>query len=440
VWSAKDLQDCGRLQVKSLFSVSHWRRLRRSEDGSALVLVAFALMCFMLMAGMGLDVGYLQYQKQQMRKAADAGAIAAAAVFSYTNDFSKATVSAKNEVAANGYTDGINSISVSVNRPPQTAGDPFVGNSNYIEVIVAQPRPTFFMGLTGTRSVPVRGRSVSTMLANPSGCIYAMDPSSASAFLVDGNVSLGSNCGIYVNSSDTNQALRENGASSSITVTGTGVGIGVVGGYRGSTFSPTPVTGIPPFTDPLASIPAPAFNPASCVTFTLPPSGPIQPNCYKGGIRINGSGTYTFASGTYILYGGGLTIGGSASIVGSNVLFYNTGTQNGSTKFAPITLTGGTNSSLTAPTTGAQAGILFFQDRAYKSTTNPDTSVINAANGSYVGALYFPGTPIKFAGNPTVSTYTAIVAWQITINGNTQIGVTGAIAGGSPLNGAVIVE
>ena len=47
------------------------------------MLTSLALVVLALMAGLGVDVGYLRYQKQQMQKAADAGAIAGAAALIY---------------------------------------------------------------------------------------------------------------------------------------------------------------------------------------------------------------------------------------------------------------------------------------------------------------------------------------------------------------------
>src|ERR1700687_1999311 len=60
------------------FATPQLRQLRIADEGQALVLTALALVVLMLMAGLGVDVAFLRYQKQQMQKAADAGAIAGA--------------------------------------------------------------------------------------------------------------------------------------------------------------------------------------------------------------------------------------------------------------------------------------------------------------------------------------------------------------------------
>src|ERR1019366_5870972 len=128
------------------FLARQLKQLKRADEGQALVVIALALVVLMLMAGLGVDVGFLRYQKQQMQKAADAGAIAGAANLVYAGFGSPTiTTAAKNDTAANGFTDTVNGITVTVNNPPSSA--PFSGGpykNDYVEVIVAQSQPTFF--------------------------------------------------------------------------------------------------------------------------------------------------------------------------------------------------------------------------------------------------------------------------------------------------------
>src|ERR1019366_4608894 len=150
----------------------------RADEGQALVLTALALVVLLMMAGLGVDVGYLRYQKQQMQKAADAGALAGATALSYNGNWNAAAVA---DVNANGFTatktDGSTTgVTITVNSPPKTAGDPFQNQSGYVEVIVSQPQPTFFMRVSNVYAVPVSARSVASAVAPGSPCIYAMDP------------------------------------------------------------------------------------------------------------------------------------------------------------------------------------------------------------------------------------------------------------------------
>jgi len=418
-------------------------RFGRGEEGQALVLTALGLLVLLLMAGLGVDVGYLRYQKQQMQKAADAGALAGASAMIYAGSNSPSiTTAAQADAAANGYLNGSDGISVQVNVPPQTPGDPFQGKDNYVEVIVAQARPTFFMRVGGFDNVNVRSRAIASSVGSSDGCIYALDPTDKRTFLVNGNVTINSNCGILVNSSNSD-ALDKNGASGTVDASS----IGVVGNYQGYGFNPTPVTGIAPFTDPLATVQAPSDYPTTCdpahtnviINTNSKTQPPLQAGTYCGGITIAGNANVTFDAGTYVLLGGGLTVTGGATVTGGGVTFYNT--QSLPTyPYAPIKVAGSSSTTLTAPSAGPLAGILFFQDR---SITDQKLNTIDGSNGAiYTGVLYFPTTPLRYTGTPVNNAYEIIIAWTLEFNGNTTITnhYTTLPNGASPIQSAVLVE
>ena len=249
------------------------RHFGKSEEGQAMVLAALALVVLMMMAGLGVDVGYLRYQKQQMQKAADAGALAAASALVYNGNYVKA---ATNDTMANGFTaDQVvvggtclpsgSTICVAVNNPPVTPGDPFLGVAGYVEVIVAQARPTFFMRVVGYTSTNVSSRAVATSVSNGSGCIFALDPNDdANTLVIDSGVHVGSpSCAMYVESSSAN-ALVENGTGASVASYIGVVGTGATGSFTCEWNAPgaaCPQTMMAQFQDPLASVAAP--TPAS---------------------------------------------------------------------------------------------------------------------------------------------------------------------------------
>jgi hypothetical protein len=396
-----------------------------------LVLTALGLMVLMLMAGLGVDVAYLRYQKQQMQKAADAGAIAAASALVYGGDWNTAGL---NDAKANGFTDGDNGISVKVYSPPQTQGDPFTGKADYVEVIVSQAQPTFFMRVGGFDSVDVRSRAIASAAANPFGCIFVMDPSDGKTLLIDGNVNVNAACGIQV-LSDNSDALHKNGNSGNISASG----IGVVGGFSGSGFSPAPVTGIAPFNDPLSTVNPPAVN--GCDVTNLPTingNASLTPKTYCGGITIHGTGTVTFAPGTYVLLGGGLTVTGSPTLLGDGVTFYDT--ADAGHPYGPINLTGSSSSVLTAPSSGPLQGILLFQDRSINPKNNPPVNSVDGSGGAtFTGALYFPTTTLQYKGTPDLTAQSIIVAWKLDIRGDVSINDTFP-DGAQPVRSAVLVE
>jgi hypothetical protein len=418
------------------------RRLDRAEEGQALVLGALALVVLVLMAGLGVDVGYLRYEKLQMQKAADAGALAGASELIYGTS-GLAMVAAKNDTKANGFTDGNNGVTVTVNIPP--ASGPWAGNSSYVEVIVAQAEPTFFMRVGGFNTVNVSSRAVASSIASSDACIYALDPTDSGSLVVQGRVDVNSNCGIRVNSSSAS-AFEKRG-SGDITVSPQVAGIGIVGDISqggSGTIDPTPVTGIPGFGDPLANVPAP--TPGQCYgdgqqLVINKPNQTVQQGTYCGGIAINGViGPVTFTpNSTFILMGGGLTVtGGQPILIGNGVTFYNT--ANAGNAYAPIVLTGAAGTNLSAPTSGSLEGILFFQDRGIVSNA---ISTFDASHEElYAGALYFPTTPVKYTGSKSFPPYTIIDAWKIMMVGTNAINnvYTSLSSGASPIRSAELVE
>jgi Flp pilus assembly protein TadG len=418
------------------------KRFGRADEGQALVLTALALVVLLLMAGLGVDVGYLRYQKQQLQKAADAGALAGASAYAYNGDWNAAAVA---DVNANGFTGTkTNGLTITVNSPPKTAGDPFVGQVGYVEVIVKQNQPTFFMRVNNVYAVPVSARAVASAVAPGSGCIIAMDPNRDSGtFLVVGNVTISSTCSIYVNSSSPT-ALVKTGSSG--TVAANYIGLvgdqqsGLTGVFSQESFGQDPVTDIAPLTDPLANVPAPHYDSNCTYRNFSTAGGRVSPGTYCDGITITGSGAVTFASGNYILRGGGLNVSGASSLSGSDVMFYLTG--DGTYPYSGITMSGSETVSLSAPTTGPQAGMLFFQDRSMP-ITSPGSTFGGSRGTGYTGAIYFPTTAITYKGNASsTSTPTIIVGYKLTfMGGDTNIkNYTYLPSGGGPITSAILVE
>ena len=392
----------------------------RNEDGQVIVLAALGMTVLALMAGLAIDIGYLRYEKQQMQKATDAGALAAATVLlNYGTNTTQAmlTDSATADVTANGFSQA----TVTAVSPP-TSG-PFAGNSNYVQVQVQQSFPVFFMHVGGWSSVPVSDTAIGSAVGNASGSVYAVDPTPGDpGFSSVGSLSV-TDGGIYVNSN----------ASASGTVSATE--IGVVGTPSGS-FNP-PAINIPAFTDPLASLPMPAVPPCTYPnTYPVTTSMTLQPVVYCGGININCNGcTVTFSRGLYYLVGGGIAVAGTPKLDGTGVTLYNT---HGSHPYGPIQLSG-SSGVLSAPTTGTYAGVLVLQDRSVP-IGSPASTIDNSLGEKYIGALYFPTTALTYKGSSATELATLIVAWQVTITGTTNFVEYAGASRPSPIHSAALVQ
>lgn len=413
------------------------------------MLAAFGMIVLLMMAGLGVDVGYLKYQKQQMQKAADAGALGAASAMIYygTGNQTQIQQAGWDDAAANGFDHTQPGVTVQVNNPPQTVGDPFYNNLNYVEVIVSQARPTFFMQLAGYNSINVSSRAVATAVGSGSACVYSLAPSGTNTLDVTGATYISSNCGVLVNSASLTAlsiANRDNIAAYSI---------GVVGqcqspecqGVLGSGDENILTEGIAPFTDPLANLPSP-FVPPCQAGLNINHPETVSPGSYCGGITVNTNGNVTFSPGTYYLVGGGLNIpaGVSPNLSGDGVTFYNTG--NATNQYQPISIQGTPTGSLTAPTTGDMAGILFYQNR--NIGVNNQMNYVNGqgrgSNGMiYTGALYFPTTPLTYTGGDQgVNPYELLIAWTLNLSGNIVLenNYSSLPNEASPIANAILVE
>ncbi|HEY4381533.1 MAG TPA: Tad domain-containing protein, partial [Acidobacteriaceae bacterium] len=230
-----------------------------SDRGQVTILAALCMTVVLGFVGFAVDVGTLTHARREMQTAADAGAMAGAAEFAY-GGVGAATTSAKAATALNGFTDGTSGVTVAVNSPP-TYGS-FAGQTNYVEVIVQQNQPTFFMKLFNPNQVNVGARAVAYNGATNTNCIYVLDPTADSAMDLQGSFDVSAPaCGVIVNSNSPS-ALNFTGAGGTLTAGS----IGVVGGDSGHTgdSNPAPVTGMAAVSNPLASVIPPDPTKLTC--------------------------------------------------------------------------------------------------------------------------------------------------------------------------------
>ena len=223
-------------------------------------------------------------------------------------------------------------------------------------------------------------------------------------------------CTVMVDSSASTAAVAQ--GSSKLLAAATNV----VGGYSGDAFTPTPQTGIQPFTDPLAGVAAPPVG--SCdhtSVVTISANRTLLPGTYCGGINIK-KGTTTLRPGLYVINEGGLNVASGASIKGEEVTIYNTYTD--PKFFQPFNMASNYPNvvQLTAPTSGAYKGVLLFQDRrvtrGYKNYLTKNEGTV------YEGYLYFPSSPLRFTGGETWEVNPAkmvLIADMIELRGNIEI-------------------
>jgi hypothetical protein len=213
--------------------------------------------------------------------------------------------------------------------------------------------------------------------------------------------------------------------------------IDVVGGFSKSgsaVLAPTPVTGAPFISDPMAYLVPPPVGACDHTNYSVSNgSVTLNPGTYCNGITVSGQTTVTFNPGTYNLLGGGLKVSGSSTLTGTGVTFFLT--QNSTYAYAPLAVSGFTRLNLKAPTSGAMEGVLFYQDPRIGSG-KPASSLTGNSASTLEGVLYFPTTALTWEGSAAgyEASYTVFVADTIVMTGSATVNMNfSGLTHGSPL-------
>lgn len=404
------------------------------------MLIPFSLlfMAVLLIGGLAMDTGYMEYQRRLLQNATDAASLGALCEKQRgQTDWAQAGTS---DAALNGFTNGANSVVVTIQNPPVAGA--YNGITTAIQAGISKTAPTFFMPLVNIRTVNLSTAAVSQPGQQLTFCMYALNPSNSRTWQMGGGGSATIGCGLMVNSSSSSALNLDGGAAL------TANSISVVGNYSNggnANLSPTPKTGVTPVTDPLAGVTQPSFSSCTYTNWKMDASTgskTLSPGTYCGGISISSAGlTATFNPGLYIITGG-INWNSQTTVTGSGVtLFF---TKGGGSSYGQVTISGQVNVSLTAPTSSANGGIpgiLMFGDRGWVST-GQNVSINGGSSTKLEGILYFPYTGLILTGNTTCNgKYLGIVADNVTINGSASLNAPGpnytALAGGSPFKAGV---
>jgi hypothetical protein len=404
---------------------------RRRAGGFILVTMVAAIVVVLSIIGLAIDTGHLQLVKVRMQTAADAAALGAVQELR-ANGAANIVPAARADAAANGFADGQSAVTVTVRTPPPSGY--YTADTTAVEVTIKQTVHTFFMALLGFNTMDVNARSVARRGPGAT-CVYVLDAAMSGAFSASGGAVVQVSCGVMVNSSSGTALTLSGGAQLRAS------SVSIVGSYSasgGGGVTPAPDIHASLEGDPLAYVAAPAAGACTATNFSVSSGdvSTITEGVYCNGISVSGGARLTLSAGTYILKGGGLTVTGNSTLIGNGVTFYNT--SGGGYSYGAIALAGGATIHLSAPTGGALAGMLIFQDRSIVAGA---ASVISGgANSFFNGALYFPTTALSYSGG-TGTDYTIIVARQLTCTGGTTLhNDYSSLPGGPPVKGSAALS
>jgi len=418
-----------------------WEFLRqglRDESGQSLVLGTVCIFTLLAFAGLAIDVGQLRYQKRQMQAAADAAALAGALELSTcggTPDCAAMTAAAQSAVAENGLTvatpltqctgaPSATGLTLWVNNGPcrlgSTSADPNYGNTQYVEAVLSSPVNTFFASVAGFKSMTVTVRAVATGAPADYCLVVSANNTSSSAptgmtLNSSGGIIDATNCSVYDDSGGPN-ALESNPGA---TVDSTKFMVhGAWSPDNGGTFSSTPSTGAPPLPDPLAYLTAnnDAPTPGSCTSQSSTPGNgaTLTPATFCSGFNLNSGVAVSMSPGTYIIEGG-VNIGSGATLSGSGVTLYFTGS-------GQLQANSNSTVSLSAPTSGSLAGILIWQ-----ASSDSNAMIIDSgASSKFDGAIYAPGAQLTLnaAGNTAACTLVDVGSVMLDASANFTINMS----------------
>jgi Flp pilus assembly protein TadG len=454
-------------------------RFWRDRRGAVAVAVAVLLPVLIGFAGIGIEVGLWFAVQRQNQSAADAAAISAGLEYAAqiesgvpTDPTAAATTAANcnlfstSSSSSNAVCPLPSSASNTITLYPCYGYSFTVGSScntspsngalNAVQVALTQPLNTTFANIvTAIWGPNVNTVNVTTtaIAAFPAGaaCILALDPTVASAVLVNNGTLSNQNCWTAANSSS-GSALNCNGCTiAGPTTVGGGDAVSNNGQLNGSPNR----TYASPIADPYAATLTHAFLTTGMPNAPCPGTGPsYPPNCIisgpnvpsgstiilSPGTQIAGtlsfSGTITLSPGTYWVTDGNLMLAGAltcqgCSPGGQGVTIIFTTKQGSAIGSLQVPTSQSLMINLNAPSTGPFAGRLMVQDTVAGVTPAPG-GPIGSPGATLSGLLYFPNTSLSFAGNVQTegSKCLVAVASQFTLAGNIGLDASGCPTAG----------
>ena len=389
--------------------------------GSVAIQIGILMTILIGMAGLGTEIPYLMFKHRQMQTAADSAALSAAVAL--TQGYPAITTEANGIAAALGFVNGTGNVTVTVNNPPKSGS--YTSNSSAVEVIVTQPQTLKMAGLLGVSQYNLSARAVALAGSSSGGgyCILSTDPigqgwSVSGVGLWGGVVVTMTGCGMAVNASGSRALTLQSGGTLNAPL------VSIVGQLN-NVWSTVNVTSLKmnqqPVSDPYANVAMPSAG-TGCGTngtsgyWASPSQLTLSPGIYCNGLSFGGGYTWTLQPGIYYIKSGQFNVAGGASLIGTGVTIVLTA-MDGTSNYATFSITNGTTLTLSAPTTGQTAGILFFGDRNAPSSNTNVLSGFTTAN--LQGAIYLPTQTMQYGSSAgTITGCQQLIAWHVDDNIN----------------------
>jgi len=372
--------------------------------GAVHIWVAILLVVLIGFTGLALDTGYGVLVGNQLQNAADAGALAAAReVRSAPSNVRGLAVAITGQNRAGRLPVNIDADNDVIIGTFDTATRTFVqGGTSPNAVRVTAHRtegspdggvPLSFGPLFGTNSADVTRTATAMAIGPDFPALLVLHPSSRCALTVSGSATLTVTGGpVHVNSSNPSCAACIGGNSEVHASALNTFGQACING--GTLLDTTVNTGVAPYPDPFAALPAPPIgSPLGSITVGTGQTVTLAPGNYSGGLTIRG--TAILSQGVYVVGGTGLKLNSGAVLEADGVMFY--------IAAGGMSVSSGVDFSLLAPDptrhsfvgVDTYAGISIFQARTNNSTATLSMSGNIALDGVY----YFPNAALNITSS-----------------------------------------
>jgi Flp pilus assembly protein TadG len=368
-----------------------------AESGSVAITFGASAMLLAVTVGLALTAADGYNLKTKTQDALDAAVLAAAAMPASASE-SERIARAHLVYNQNKSSRGLSNPDFGVNgNSPAT----FILSETTVTGTIDLPVRSPFLGVLGHEIMTVSVASVARKKQGSSVCVLGLDLTEPATMDFNGEAGVDVfDCATQANSSD-GTGLNQVGHPQL-----RAKDIGVTGGFSGTGYTPSPITGTTPVADPFEFLPMPSTGPCHPLSGQMlqQTTATLTPGTYCGGLWIKAQSVITLSPGEYIMLDGPLTIDSDAAVSGTEVMLAFNGPG------ATLYMQGNASLTVTSPTSGTYKNIQFFGDRtAYpgpgsNGVFGPNLwfTIIGNSTLKYDGVLYTPSFHVWWAGGSIV--------------------------------------
>jgi Flp pilus assembly protein TadG len=322
--------------------------------------------------------------------------------------------------------------------------------SSSVRAIVSQQQPTYLAAVLGLSTVNIGATAIAEVriLANP--CVLTLhDPLS-----FKGSTTVqAQTCGLASNSK-ANNSLDFTGNGLDVSKVGSISGVGGCANTGGGQCDKA-ITFAPPVPNPLSGLdsaisslkktdfPDGACPAPSATSPILLPAYGAPKKCYYDGSPFQNNKTYTL-NGVYFFADGPINIQANTTITGTaTLILLPPKFVKGSDPGASLNTTGNPTIQITAPTSvlttqvpAALASVVNLMGRLLiydpEPYSNKGVAITGNSTNYLNGITYVPNTPVTYQGSTQSSSCTEVIAYAVTLSGNSNFDNSGCPASATP--------